>query len=138
MAADRIELTISAKDVASSAFSSVQGKVIALNQSLGVLTASFGGMQNIITNTLGAYAKFETTLKRVQITSRASAKEIKQIEKVAFDLGKTTVFTSKQVADGFLILAKSGKTVTQQIELIKPALDLATAGGIDLVTATGS
>lgn len=135
MANEKIELIIQAKDQASPAFGKVTGNVIGLNQALEVSQKAFSAISVAVSKTVGAYAKFETTLSKIKVTSKATTKEINAIEKAALDLGASTLFSASQVAEGFLVLAKSGKTVDQQLNLIKPTLDLATSGTIELAEA---
>lgn len=50
----------------------------------------------------------------------------------AEELGRTTLFTATQAAEGFKFLAMAGLTAEQQLEALPKVLSLATAGNLDL------
>jgi len=60
---------------------------------------------------------------------------IDAIRDKAQELGRTTMFTSEQAADGFNVLAMAGMNAEQSIETLPAVLNLAAAGGLDIAQA---
>ena len=79
---------------------------------------------------------FESSMKTVQAWSGASGKELQELTDIAKKMGATTEWTAKQSADALQFLAAAGLDTKQSIAALPQALDLATAGQVDLATAT--
>jgi TP901 family phage tail tape measure protein len=81
-------------------------------------------------------AKFSTSMRLIQASSKASAGQMQQMNKLAVDLGQKTVFSANEAADAMLELSKAGISTK---DIMKGAADgtllLASAGGTDLTTA---
>ncbi len=87
--------------------------------------------------TAGAEAAgtFETSLKRLSLISQASAKDLAALRAKALDLGVLTEWSPNEAVAGMTALASAGYRVQDQLRLIKPTLDFATAGIGDLATS---
>jgi len=81
--------------------------------------------------------EFEATMSRVGAVLRASAGEMKLLTATAKQLGATTVFTARQVADTQFTLAKAGFNTGEILGALKPTLDLAAAGQLEMAEAAG-
>jgi TP901 family phage tail tape measure protein len=85
---------------------------------------------------VGMASKFEKNMTRVAAVSNATADEWRKLENSALSLAATTEFTAIEVADGMNFLAMAGMNATQVIEAMPKALQLASAGMIDISTAS--
>jgi len=83
-------------------------------------------------------ADFEQSMKNAQSVSGATADELKMMEGVAREMGKTTVFSAKEAADAFYYMASAGWKANQMAVAIKPTLDLAAATQSDLAFTTNT
>lgn len=82
-------------------------------------------------------AKFEQAMSGVHaILLDATAAEMMQLEALAKQLGRTTVFTATQAATAMQLLARAGFKVSDTLEALPAILNAAAAEGIDLATAT--
>lgn len=73
--------------------------------------------------------EFQTAMKDVQAISAATNIEMKALDQTVFEVGNTTKFSAKEIADGVKILAQAGYSVQQIQEMVKPISDLATGSG---------
>lgn len=80
-------------------------------------------------------SQFETSMSRVSAISKASAKDLEALRKVAKDLGKTTEFSASQAADGLGFFAMAGFSAKEAMAALPATLDLATASGMGLAQA---
>lgn len=71
-------------------------------------------------------------MNRVQSYTNATAFTMKQMEAVALDLGRRTLFTTKDVADAFLTLTKAGFSTSAQMQVMKDVLHLAASGMMEM------
>lgn len=60
---------------------------------------------------------------------------IEAIRDKSQELGRTTMFTSTQAADGFNVLAMAGMDAEEALATLPDVLNLAAAGGLDIATA---
>lgn len=82
------------------------------------------------------YAGFEKTMTAVGSVSGATEEQMRRLENRAIELGIKTEHSSVAAAQGFYELSKAGFTVNEQLKAIRPSLLLATAGQLELGTAT--
>src|SRR5690606_32264387 len=75
---------------------------------------------------------FEKSMSRVAALSGATEKEFKALEKTALELGKSTVFSSSQVAEAMQYLAMAGFNANDTITAMPGLLNLAAAGQTEL------
>lgn len=81
-------------------------------------------------------ADFEKSMNGLAIATQASAGEMKQMNDLALELGKSTVFSASEAAGAMDALAKAGTSVTDILGgAAKAAVDLAAATGSELEPA---
>lgn len=131
MAFKPIEILINAKDNASSVFTSLQSKVVAV----GAAIATYFGVSAFAGVVKGA-ANFEEGMSRVQAATGASAAEMEKLRKAAEDAGANTKFTSVEAAGALENLAKAGLNANEAVAALPAVLQLAAAGGTDLGQAS--
>jgi len=126
-----IEILINAKDNASSVFSSLQAKVMAV----GAAIATYFGI-NAFAGVVGGAADLEQAMSRVKAATNASAEEMAQLRAAAENAGATTKFSGVEAAGALENLAKAGLSATDAIAALPAVLNLAQAGDLDLATAS--
>lgn len=131
MAFKPIEILINAKDNASSVFTSLQAKVVAV----GTAIAAYFGISAFAGVVRGA-ADFEQAMSRVRAATGASADEMSRLRKAAEDAGASTQFTSVEAAGALENLAKAGLNANDAIAALPAVLKLASAGGVELGQAS--
>ena len=80
-------------------------------------------------------ADFEASMSKVKAVSGATGSEFKQLEQLAKDLGKSTVFTASDVAGLEESFARLGFTTGEILNATEATLQLAQASGTDLANA---
>ena len=80
-------------------------------------------------------AGFDSAMARVGAGSGASGEELQALREQAKELGRSTVWSSSQAAEGQQFLAMAGFNKEQILKSMPGMLDLASAGGIDLGSA---
>ncbi len=78
------------------------------------------------------FARFEQTMARVGAISGATASEMEALERVAREMGRTTVFTANESAEALQFMAMAGMNAQMSIEALPSVLQLASAGAIEL------
>lgn len=78
---------------------------------------------------------FEAGMSRVQALSGATGAEFEALRKTALELGRTTVFSASQAAEGMQYLAMAGFKTNEIIAAMPGVLNAAAAGQVDLATA---
>ena len=108
------------------------GKTIAGAMGLSV-AAIAAGIVGIGVATVKSAASFEYEMSRVQAVSNATGAEMQQLSDLALQLGKDTVFSSGQAAQGLYSLATAGVSVADIMGGAgQAALALAAAGEIEV------
>ena len=79
---------------------------------------------------------FEYNMAKVQATSGASAAELEKLEERARELAKTTMYSSSDTAEALNYMALAGWDATQMMDGLAGVLNLATAGAMDLGSAS--
>ncbi|NHJ85605.1 MAG: phage tail tape measure protein, partial [Asgard group archaeon] len=80
-------------------------------------------------------AKFDKEMRFVGAITNATADEFEKLTAIAREMGRTTEWTAAQSAQGLRFLGMAGLSATEAIEALPGALDLATAGEMDLARA---
>jgi TP901 family phage tail tape measure protein len=75
---------------------------------------------------------FETNMARVKVISQATEEEFVELTKTAREIGATTRFSATEAAQGLQFLSMAGLSASESIETLKPVLDLAAAGAIEV------
>lgn len=105
-----------------------------LTISLGILIGLFG-----VAAKTGA--DFEDAMVRTFAILNEGSEEAKQsfgsLTSTALRLGRDTLFSATQAAEGMKILAKAGFSAREIIDSIKPSVDLAIVGNLELSETTG-
>ncbi|WP_052444059.1 phage tail tape measure protein [Flammeovirga sp. OC4] len=87
-------------------------------------------------DTAKAAAEFDTAMSRVGVLSAATGKDLESLTAKARELGGSTVYSAKEVAQAMGYLAQAGFNAQQQFDSVAGVLDLATAGATDLARAS--
>lgn len=100
-----------------------------------VLLASATGIASV----LRVVAEFDKSMNRVRALMIGSGEataalnvEYSALTKTVMSLGATTKFTAGEVAEGAVIITQAGYSAKDSIEALKPTLDLAVAGQVDM------
>lgn len=108
---------------------------IGLTDSIKSMAAGYLSF-HAITQAVKQFADFDDALKRTQALTGATAMQSMELEKQARDLGATTAFTASQVAIAQGNMGQAGLKVNQILEATPGILALASAGQVDLASAT--
>lgn len=107
-------------------FGDLKFKAIAAGAALGAMTLKVVSLGR----------EFESTMKTVQAWSGAVGDELKGLTDIAREMGATTEHTATQAAEALKFLAAAGFSAKKSIGALPGTLNLATAGQVDLATAT--
>ncbi len=81
------------------------------------------------------FMNLEYTMARVRVAEGATIEQTKALTEVAGQLGRDTLYSASQAAEGMLFLAKAGLNVKQTMEAIPGVLQAAIVEDLDLGTA---
>ena len=81
-------------------------------------------------------SQYETSMSSVQAISGATAGEMETLESVAREMGATTRYSASEAADALGYMALAGWETEQMTAALPSVLNLATAGQLDLATAS--
>ncbi len=81
-------------------------------------------------------AAFESDMAKVAAVSRASDEQLKQLTETARKLGAETQWSASEAAQGMQYLAMAGFKTNDIVETMPGMLNLASAGAIDLASAS--
>lgn len=81
-------------------------------------------------------SQYETSMSKVEAISGATAEEMEELERVAREMGATTVFSASEAANGLGYMALAGWDTEAMIAALPNVLDLAVAGQMDLANAS--
>lgn len=81
-------------------------------------------------------ADFEQTMRNVQSVSGSTEAQFRELSDFAKDMGRATVFSARQAGEGMYFLASAGQSAQEQMQSLKPILDLAAATQSDLASST--
>lgn len=96
------------------------------------------GVGAVISSGVKLEKEFSQTMNLVAATTKAPAKEMKNLQNLAIKLGKDTSFSANEASTAMLELAKGGLSAADiKAGALKGTLQLASAGGLDLATASG-
>ena len=94
--------------------------------------AALGGLAIMSIKTA---ANFESSMNKVSAIGGHTGKTLLALENQARDLGKSTVFSASEAADGMTFLAMAGFDAQQTMAAMPAVLDLAAASSTDLATS---
>lgn len=99
---------------------------------IGVGAAATAGALSLVK---GA-ASFETSMRQVAVATGEPAAAVKDLSKLAKQLGRDTVFSAQEAGDAMLELAKGGMSAAEiKGGALSATLTLASAGGLELGNA---
>lgn len=118
----------------SSRMAMLQKTVASANTTLAGFGVGFGAFQvaNVISNAIQSIAEFEKQLSTVKAITGATGKEFDALRQKALDLGRTTKFTSTQVAELQVAYGRLGFSTKEILDATEATLFLAAATGEDL------
>ncbi|HBG7069992.1 TPA: phage tail tape measure protein [Clostridioides difficile] len=134
----RYEAAVKIRDEASSTLGGLTGKIDSFvsgaiskfAQLTTAITVALGGIG--VGSSIKTFANFEQGMKNVQAVTGASGKEIESLTNKARQLGKTTAYSAREVADAMYYAGMAGWKTNQIIEGMPGILNLAATGGTDL------
>lgn len=108
---------------------------------LGEITGIFGkGLyENItkpLTENIEVNIEFEASMSKVQASLNPTSEEFSQLEKKAIDMAASTTKTSKDIAEAFINMGRSGWEVQDILLGIEPIIHLSEAGNMDLAKSS--
>lgn len=103
-----------------------------LKATAGYAAASMAGISAGIMSAVKTGIEFEAQMSKVGAVSRASEEDLAKLTAQAKELGKSTVWSSSEAAQGMQYLAMAGFDTTEILKTMPGMLDLASAGAIDL------
>lgn len=109
--------------------------ITSLTSHVSKLAIIYGTFHSLVSGGV-VTAEFEQSIKRLGVYSGTSGEELERLKNKALDLGKTTVFSATQVADGMNQMALAGLTAQEQFDGIEAVLNLASVGMISLTDAS--
>jgi len=130
--------------------SSARGSTLALASALKTSAVAYGsagiaifgatkalqGYANQIKTAIQVGGDFEQSLSRVKALSGATDDQFQMLDKRIRELGASTIFTSRQVAEGAQFLARAGFDANQIVGALPATLATAAAGALDLGRAS--
>jgi len=145
--ADRLDKTeskvkIKAEDQASSIINKAQTKINGWIKtgakkiiSIGLAgTMLVGGLG--LKSTMDAFTDFEKGLSSVQAITDATDYDMQKLKQTALDLGASTAWSASNVTQAEELLGQAGYSTQENIAALPGLLSLASAGSLDLATAT--
>ncbi|MBT2761865.1 phage tail tape measure protein [Paenibacillus sp. ISL-20] len=114
---------------------SFSGKVIGASAAIAGLGAGLTAAA-VAANSLGKAMDFEAQMSSIAALTGATNKEMAQMQALALKMGANTKYNALEAAQGIEELLKAGLSpATVQAGGLEAALNLATAGGLDLASA---
>ncbi|MCI8483504.1 MAG: phage tail tape measure protein [Lachnospiraceae bacterium] len=77
-------------------------------------------------------ADYESAMSNVKAITGATGNDFKQLEQLGMDLGASTAWSAKEVAEAMQYTGMAGWTAADNVNGLKGVLDLASASGTDL------
>lgn len=144
-----VDIIIRAFDKTGDAFKNVMSKTDSLEktgatlQKVGLGMAAVGGVITAgMVSAINTFRDFEYAMKNVQVVSGATGEELKKLTDFAREMGTTTQFSAKEVAEAQYYLASAGLKTEEIMSTLGNVLNLAAGTQSDLartsemVTAT--
>jgi len=99
------------------------------------MAAMFATLSGAMVLPVKAAADFERAMSKVVAVTTGASARYGELSEKAKALGRDTLYTAEQAAEGMKFLGMTGLNASEVIEAIGPALDLATLGAMDLAQA---
>lgn len=81
-------------------------------------------------------ADFETAMAEVQAISGATGEDFTKLENLALEMGRTTIFSASEAAEGLKYMAMAGWETNDMLDALEGVMLLAAASGEDLGTVS--
>lgn len=120
------------KKKAGQALKDIGGNISDLGSSMGMLAIPIAAIGAGI---IKVSADFQASMNNVQALTSATGEEFQKLRFQARELGKSTIFSASQAADGMTFLAQAGFEVNEIYDAMPATLDLAAAAGLGLAQA---
>jgi len=121
--------------VGTSVFSGITSSVTRLAGAIGIAAAAWK-TYDIAMDSVKKAMDFEAQMSSIQALTGATNDEMRQMSSLALKMGAQTKYSALEAARGIEELLKSGLSPAQiQTKGLEAALNLATAGGLDLADA---
>ncbi len=121
---------------------SLRAGLMGLRTSIGMYTSStiiaasaVFGLARAFRSGLEAGTEFTASMARARAIMAATPQEFSALQAQVEALGAATQFSSTQVAEAAVELAKVGLSASQAITALRPVLDIATLGNTDIANA---
>ena len=108
------------------------GSMMKTAGAIGFAIVAFRKIAQVMTKAFSTFTDFEFSMAKVRAISGATNDEFMRLNQSAKELGRTTFFTAKEVAELQVNFSKLGFSANQIISLQEATLDLAMATGSDL------
>lgn len=93
------------------------------------------GISSALAGSIKAGAEFEMTLARIQGVSGETKESVKGMGEEFKRMAESSVFGSKEVASGALILTQAGLNIADAVKTLPTVLQLAAVGELDMAAA---
>lgn len=111
-------------------------KQIFSNLATGAISSLVGKLQEAAKAVINLGTEFTASLSNVQALSGATSGEMSRLENAAKELGRTTIFSAKDVSDAFGYMALAGWDVSDMLAGVDGVLNLAASAQMDLAKAS--
>ena len=143
-AAAKAKIIISAVDKASGVLKGIGGALSGVGRTAGIALAAAGAALTAFgVASVKVASTFEDEMAILGIAARSAGASVDEIRQYALKMGAQTVFSAQESAEAMTDLYKAGLTATDvmgdmtgESGVLKAAMDLAAASGIDLATAS--
>lgn len=144
MADNQVNIVITAVNKTKAAFNELNKDLKGLQDEGKATKAEIAAAGAVIVGAITAigvtavtkFADFEASMSKVKAVTDATTDEMRLLTDQAKELGASTIFTSKEVADAMMELGQAGFTTAEIMKAIPATLDLAAAGGLGIARAT--
>lgn len=139
---EKAKVRIEAEDQVSKTIEKVDGKLKGWLKSGAKKIISIGSVGTTLVgglglkNTMETFTSFEQGLSNVKAVTDATNTEMERLKQTALELGASTAWSASDVADAEQLLGQAGYSVNETISALPGLLSLASAGSLDLASAT--
>lgn len=136
------KVKIKAEDQATSVINKAQSKLSGWLKSGAKKVISIGLAGTMLVGGLGlkdtmqTFTEFEKGLSSVQAITDATDADMQKLKQTALDLGASTAWSASNVTQAEELLGQAGYSTQENIAALPGLLSLASAGSLDLATAT--
>lgn len=104
----------------------------------GIATAAAAGAAAVVAfgvSSVKTGSEFSSSMSQLAATWGTTVDQIGDAEQKAIEVGGSTMYSAKEVADAMNILAMSGYNTTDSMAMVEDVLHLAAAGSMDMASA---